>query len=188
MSPLTPAQLTVIQALAIGAPVTAAAKLADVSRTTIYSWLEDPHFHQAYAYAHQEYAMTIRDRLHNLAAKALEKLEAILDDPNATPSVVLKAALAILNRTQDQWALPSASFENCSKEIRRANQRVDEAAAAQPAPKPAAEAPAPQPHLTKLNTKTESTPRNAPCPCGSGQKFKRCCGRAAAPAINTRAA
>jgi len=23
----------------------------------------------------------------------------------------------------------------------------------------------------------ESTPRNAPCPCGSGKKFKRCCGR-----------
>ncbi len=22
-----------------------------------------------------------------------------------------------------------------------------------------------------------STPRNAPCPCGSGRKFKRCCGR-----------
>jgi sulfatase maturation enzyme AslB (radical SAM superfamily) len=23
----------------------------------------------------------------------------------------------------------------------------------------------------------EFTPRNAPCPCGSGKKFKRCCGR-----------
>ena len=28
-----------------------------------------------------------------------------------------------------------------------------------------------------------STPRNAPCPCGSGQKHKRCCGRSAPPVL-----
>jgi hypothetical protein len=28
-----------------------------------------------------------------------------------------------------------------------------------------------------------ATPRNAPCPCGSGQKHKRCCGRNAAPVL-----
>jgi hypothetical protein len=27
----------------------------------------------------------------------------------------------------------------------------------------------------------ENTPRNAPCPCGSGMKFKKCCGNPAAP-------
>jgi uncharacterized protein YecA (UPF0149 family) len=27
------------------------------------------------------------------------------------------------------------------------------------------------------------TPRNAPCPCGSGAKYKRCCGRNAAPVL-----
>ncbi len=31
------------------------------------------------------------------------------------------------------------------------------------------------------------TPRNGPCPCGSGQKHKRCCGKNA-PAVVTRAA
>ncbi|MBI5283437.1 MAG: SEC-C domain-containing protein [Candidatus Solibacter usitatus] len=31
------------------------------------------------------------------------------------------------------------------------------------------------------------TPRSAPCPCGSGQKFKRCCGKDA-PAVLTTAA
>ena len=25
--------------------------------------------------------------------------------------------------------------------------------------------------------RVESVPRNAPCPCGSGVKFKKCCGR-----------
>lgn len=184
MSQLTTAQITVIHALAIGATVSAAAKLADVSRTTVYAWLEDPHFHEAYGYAHQEYAMTIRDRLQDMAAKALARLEAILDNPNASPSVVLKATLAILNQTKE-WTLPSASFENCSKEILAAQKRI--AAEPDPPEEPAA-APAAQPHLTKLNTISESTPRNAPCPCGSGHKFKRCCGRSAPPVINTRAA
>ena len=30
-----------------------------------------------------------------------------------------------------------------------------------------------------------STPRNAPCPCGSRLKYKRCCGRNAPPALST---
>jgi hypothetical protein len=31
------------------------------------------------------------------------------------------------------------------------------------------------------------TPRNAPCPCRSGEKFKRCCGRTAPPVLNRAA-
>ncbi len=44
-------------------------------------------------------------------------------------------------------------------------------------------------HVTAITRQTQSpaqspvqTPRNAPCPCNSGQKYKRCCGRNA-PAI-----
>jgi hypothetical protein len=33
----------------------------------------------------------------------------------------------------------------------------------------------------------ESTARNAPCPCGSGEKYKRCCGVGAAPILNKAA-
>jgi uncharacterized protein YchJ len=32
-----------------------------------------------------------------------------------------------------------------------------------------------------------TTPRNAPCPCGSGTKYKRCCGTAAPPVLNMAA-
>jgi hypothetical protein len=31
------------------------------------------------------------------------------------------------------------------------------------------------------------TPRNAPCPCGSGEKYKRCCGRNAPPVLSEAA-
>jgi hypothetical protein len=43
--------------------------------------------------------------------------------------------------------------------------------------KPAATVPAPTPAF----------PRNAPCRCGSGAKFKRCCGNPAAQALNRAA-
>jgi uncharacterized protein YecA (UPF0149 family) len=36
--------------------------------------------------------------------------------------------------------------------------------------------------------KTVSIPRSAPCPCKSGEKYKRCCGKNAPPVLSTQAA
>ena len=47
--------------------------------------------------------------------------------------------------------------------------------------KPAATVPAPASWFSRI------APRNAPCPCGSGKKFKRCCGNPAAQALNQAA-
>jgi len=35
--------------------------------------------------------------------------------------------------------------------------------------------------------KPKMVPRNAQCPCGSGAKFKRCCGKNAPPVLNRAA-
>ncbi len=120
MTPFTTAQVIVIQALATGATITAAAAHASISRSTIYNWLDNPAFKQAIAYSQQEYSFTIRDRMQALTAKALDKLEALLDDPRSSPSVILKASLAILNRPQlpkQEWALPCASLDECAQAI-----------------------------------------------------------------------
>ena len=53
----------------------------------------------------------------------------------------------------------------------------DHAPSAGPAGLPDAPAPGPLP----------ATPRNAPCPCGSGRKFKRCCGLHAPPVLHSAA-
>jgi hypothetical protein len=46
----------------------------------------------------------------------------------------------------------------------------------------------PQNHTSKPNPPAyepaKQTPRGAPCPCGSGEKFKRCCGRNAPPVLH----
>jgi len=35
-----------------------------------------------------------------------------------------------------------------------------------------------RPDWIKLFSERESTKRNLPCPCGSGKKYKKCCGAA----------
>ncbi|MCC6367014.1 MAG: SEC-C domain-containing protein, partial [Bryobacterales bacterium] len=52
---------------------------------------------------------TLRDRIRDLSAKAINTLDSLLDDPSVHASVRLKAALAVLNRPHfpDQgWHLP----------------------------------------------------------------------------------
>jgi preprotein translocase subunit SecA len=52
------------------------------------------------------------------------------------------------------------------------------AADAAGAPASAAETPEPQKQQTLVKDEFSKTPRNAPCPCGSGKKFKNCHGEA----------
>ncbi len=47
-------------------------------------------------------------------------------------------------------------------------------------------APAPPP-ASSFCEKPKFTPRNALCPCGSGNKYKRCCGKDARPVLNQAA-
>jgi hypothetical protein len=47
-------------------------------------------------------------------------------------------------------------------------------------------APAPAP-ASSFCEKPNQTPRNATCPCGSGTKYKRCCGKNAPPVLNRAA-
>lgn len=128
MEPFTQSQIIVFRALASGATITAAAELASISRTTIYEWMQDIAFQRAIAYAQQEFAITIRDRMQALAAKALDKLEAILDNPKASPSVQLKAALAILNRPQfpkQGWALPAPTLAEAQQCLASVTARME---------------------------------------------------------------
>lgn len=167
MKNFTASQITVLQALAMGMPLTAAAEHASVPRLTVYSWFEDPSFMQAFAMAHQESALIVHDRVQSLTTKALDAIESILNNPKASPSVLLRAALALL--TRKNWALPTLS------------------APAAPMPdqhSPAAEMDAIEEDEAHSPAHPHATPRNAPCPCGSGQKFKRCCGRNAPPVLH----
>src|SRR5581483_5635906 len=79
---LTPVQVQVLNALAQGATVTAAAESAGLHRSTVHHWLKrQPDFQAALEHAKSEYAATLRDELQVLSRDALSTLRALLDDP-----------------------------------------------------------------------------------------------------------
>jgi SEC-C motif-containing protein len=171
---LTPSaiQIQIADALSHGASVAAASRAAGISRTTFYKWYKsEPDFVAVIREAQAEYVRLIRDRVNRLSHKAIARLDALLDDPKTPPAVTLKTALAILERptfSDIHWSLPEPAQvppENLPENL------TDE-----PVPP---EAPASEP---------AQLARNAPCPCNSGLKFKRCCGQKAPGLVNPSAA
>jgi transposase-like protein len=93
----TPQQLIVLEALANGATVTDAAAAAGVHRNTIGNWRrETKNFQIALANAQYDRACLYREKAEALVDLAIQAIRDILADPKASPSVRLKAALAIM--------------------------------------------------------------------------------------------
>jgi hypothetical protein len=109
-APLSPVQAQVIAALAQGRTITDAARDAGLHRTTIHHWFRtEPTFNTAFQGAQREYVETLQDGMRDLAARAVETLRNLLDDPETPPAVRLRTALAILQRPhfpQQGWHLP----------------------------------------------------------------------------------
>ena len=107
---LSPQQIKALAGLSAGLTVAEVGRDINVSRQTIYNWQKEPNFIAALNAGKQLYADDLRDQMIVLSRKALQRLEAIIDDPKSPPSVALKAALAVLNLPQvpDQgWNLPA---------------------------------------------------------------------------------
>src|SRR5438552_1211246 len=107
---LSPVQAQVIAALAQGRTATDTARDAGIHRTTIHHWFRtEPGFKTAFQEAQREYVETLQDGMRDLAARAVETLRNLLDDPNTPPAVRLRTALAVLQRPhfpQPGWHLP----------------------------------------------------------------------------------
>ena len=175
---LTPIQVQVLQSLVAGLSVTAAAKEAGVHRTPLrtptqgHLWTRTlPDFARACLTLRQQRADRLVDELGDLAGLAINTFRQLLSDESASASVRLKAAMQIVKLVEAQrpttlsTALADPKFEKLDTDLRIAG-----------IINPPKTAPAPK-----------STPvgRNAPCPCGSPLKYKRCCGN---PVRQARAA
>ena len=198
---LTPAQARVAAALASGFTVTRIAEELKLSRQTIYTWRKTiPQFETAVQQAAAEYAHSVRDALQEHTIAAINTLGTLMRDPDTPPSIRVKIALAFLNRPQfpaQGWNMPvpieqdpikkrtSEILEQMEAHL-KASQLQQEINHIEVERRVAAAS------LDKTGHKTEqpevSTPRSAPCPCGSGQKYKRCCGHNAPPVLSKAAA
>jgi len=195
-SVLSPVQARTVQALAQGSTITAAAESAGISRRTLYNWIErQPGFSAAVEQARCEYADSLRDNLKHLSALALDALSDVLTNPKASAGARVRAALAVLNRPQFPergWTLPvsivptgeydweermaylKADYDRMRMEQALEKRQAVKGEESPVAPPPSPKAPAAAP---------SQVPRNAACPCGSGVKFKRCCGASAPPVL-----
>ncbi|MFN3324964.1 MAG: SEC-C metal-binding domain-containing protein [Bryobacteraceae bacterium] len=176
---LTPAQLRAVHALAAGATVTAAAEAAEVHRDTIYEWRRSkPAFAQAVIQAKSACEARLHDQLATLAQLAVATLQQLLEDPDTPPAIRLRAALAVLRRSHFEhkdWNIPvpieplsnpsnQPTLRQVEGELHRLIEETEDS--------------------DRLRKETgETTPRNGPCPCGSGRKYKRCHGQAAPPVL-----
>jgi hypothetical protein len=114
-------------------------------------------FRDAVNQARDHFFECINEQLNELSAVALDTLRQLLTSPDTSPSLRLQAALAVLERPGQRdkgWQLPEP--------VGKVMEPRREPVVLEPAP------PAPE--------VSESAPRNAPCPCGSGIKYKYCCG------------
>jgi uncharacterized protein YchJ len=205
---LSPAQAQVIAALAQGRTVTAAAQGAGIHRNTIYNWLDQPEFKTAVDEAQREYVVVLSDGMRDLAALALGTMRSLLEDPKTPASVRLRTALAILQRPhfpQPGWHLPERIEDPRQQQVvdglaeikadydamrmteaMEASARRATTTTTAPSVSEGESATAPSVSAGESATATSAsaaaTPiaRCAPCPCGSGIKYKRCCGSASA--------
>ena len=166
---LSPTQTQVVAALAQGRTVTDAAESAGLHRTTVFEWLKtSPAFCKALDEAKEIYEERLRGEMRELSALALKTLRGVMEDPKASPSVRLKASLAILNRRD--WTLPANVESKVEVDNTAEKEMMQQLLDLEKGLK--------DPFST-----LDATPRNAPCPCGSGLKFKRCCGVESPPII-----
>ena len=173
---LTPPQREALKHLQAGATVTAAAKAAGVHRSTIYEWRhEHPAFSCALYYAKRDAAHAAADDIRELATLAIDTIRQILTSDKASASVKLKAAQYVLQNVAEAPKQHLLSVTGAE---------ITPPAEAQP-PQTPQNATSSQQNPTQSGTfeRIRQTPRNAPCPCRSGEKFKRCCGKAAPPVL-----
>lgn len=165
---LTPVQAQVVRSLATGRSISAAAREAELHRSTVHNWLKDnPAFAAAVREARENYQNELSDELLDLSGAALQTLRALLANPETPPAVRLRTALAVLERptsAEAVWTLPAPVVETVQNKPN----------------------PVPQPESADLPATAAPAPlisRSAPCPCGSGLKYKRCCGHDAPPVL-----
>ena len=176
-TPLTPTQEQVLAQLSAGITQTAAAAAAGIHRNTIGYWVRSSqNFREAHQQATYEKALYWREQAETLAAAALEAIRTLLTDPKTPATVRLRAAQSILDKAMTPPPpMPETMHKNAQKPDLTPVESIEPKSTTEPQHSSAPSvSSAPSASSPKIG-------RNAQCPCGSGKKFKRCCGAPTEP-------
>jgi len=122
----------------------------------------------------------------NLTDEELDRLQISIDRARAAAQRTFHRSLKELRRLQSGHLEPAVLMIEQAKAmdamlLKNLEERRSQAAAESAEQNPAKQT-QPQPQKTVL------IPRSAPCPCKSGEKYKRCCGKNAPPVLSRSAA
>jgi hypothetical protein len=98
---LSAAQEKAIEALLAGKSVTEAAIVADVNRTTVHRWLNDPRFDLALSRSRRELREAIRARLLALGSQAIDAVERSIVDGDTNAALAILKGLSWFSRELD---------------------------------------------------------------------------------------
>ena len=172
-------QQQVLRSLVAGHSISAAARAAGVHRATVHLWVRTvPTFGRALDAHRRLRTDRIAHDLNDLADSALNALRQIIDDPGSPAAVRYKAAIDILTLARQY---EDTSLHRESHLLANLHAELD--TPLESAPAPAADPSPATPHLPDHHPIRPTPVRNAPCPCGSRLKYKRCCGALPAPAL-----
>lgn len=178
---LTEIQSQALQALATGATMTAAAAAVNLHRTTLYHWIHtQPEFSTAVRDARTECYRTWQEQKQEAHALAWSTLRELLTNPETPAAVRLRAAIVVLKNGFDS---PELSQPLPPPENGQSVENVESIPVSQTTAAPATPDKFAKPVENVEFAKRTQLARSAPCPCGSGEKFKRCCGRTAPPLL-----
>jgi AcrR family transcriptional regulator len=181
---LSPAQMKVVAALAQGASVAEAARAAGVHRSTVYTWLEsEPDFVTAVQESRAEFAQYLRAELRQLTTLAISTLRQLLENADTPPALKLRAANAVL-QAGVRYQVTEHPPQGYLLEDWYFAELGLKAEAKAPQPEAGAARPESGAAVEPLRVARGAAGRNSPCPCGSAQKYRRCCGKNAPPLLH----
>jgi len=122
----------------------------------------------------------------NLTDEELDRLQISIDRARAAAQRTFHRSLKELRRIQSGHLEPAVLMLEQAKAmdamlLKNLEERRTQAAVESAAQNPAKQS---QPEASKA----VAIPRSAPCPCKSGEKYKRCCGKNAPPVLTSAAA
>ena len=172
-------QTQVVAGLLAGKSVSAVARENGIHRSTIYNWRhEQPYFTLVLDQARSRHRTSMYDLAQDLAEQALETVEELLGSQDS--NLRLRAAQLILRVAEP------AHLSRDTKTAMNVETLADHTFARSMTFTPTAEAEPAEFDTIRQNSTLQSEPsRNSRCRCGSGLKFKRCCGNGR-PTIENR--
>ena len=174
---LTPDQHYILALLAEGNSITQAADAVGIHRNAVRNWRRSvPAFAREMEFAVREQALVWHEQATQLAPIAAVELEKLLTSPETPPAVRLRAALVILKIAPEPKIQPLRAIVHTTVDLETTHgQILAFKKVIQRVQPPQIENDA-QSCTTETIRRPPEPGRNSTCPCGSGQKYKRCCG------------